>query len=102
MAVADQIDVLGRDLRSVEKALAVHLAECTAAHRAVDLKIDELQKILEDHAEKTEEYRKGAAEKITSTQKLIMAGIVISALLQGLSSKDALQLVQALLKVYFP
>ena len=102
MAIADQFEVLNRDIRNVEKALAVHLAECTASHKAVDLKMDEMKEALDSHARKTEEYRNATAGKISATQKLIVAGIVISALLQGMNSQDLLKVLSALIKVYFP
>lgn len=102
MATDERLLQLEKSVTGVEKALAVHLAECTAAHRAVDLKMVGVSEALDLYNQKTEEYRKHTTDKITATQKLVVGGIIISVILQGLNSKDALQLLQAVVKVYFP
>lgn len=79
-------------LTLLEKVVAVHLAECSAAHKAVDLKITQIERSLDQHITQT-------AVNTAKIMKMLYIGFAILIILTAVGPQEALKILLSFVRL---
>lgn len=90
-----------KETLDLRKDLAVHLAECTGLHKAINLKVGEIDSTLNTHIEATGKFRTTMMESVAKIETRMLIGFLGVIATQALAPADALKFIVTLLKGLF-
>lgn len=81
--------------------LAVHLTDCVGRHKALNLKVGEIDTALHGHIEATGKFRTTMIESVQKIETRMLIGFLGVIAVQALAPADALKFVLTLLNGLF-
>lgn len=85
----------------LQQDLAVHLAECAGLHKALNLKVDEMDEALQGHIDLTGKFRTTILDSIRKIETRMPIGFLGVIVVQALAPPEVVKFLLTLLKGLF-
>ena len=85
----------------LQQDLAVHLAECAGIHKALNLKVGEMDEALQGHIDSTGKFRTTMMDSIRKIETRMLIGFLGVIVVQALAPPEVVKFLLALLKGLF-
>lgn len=90
-----------KDTMQLKQDLAVHLTECAGLHKALNLKVCEMDKALQNHIDSTGKFRTLMIESIAKIEFRMLVGFLGVIVVQALAPPEVVKFLLTLLKGLF-
>lgn len=101
MTEENRLLALEKDTMQLRQDLAVHLTDCVGRHKALNLKVGEIDTALLTHIESTGKFRTTMIESIAKIETRMLIGFLGVIVAQALTPPEILKFLLTLLKGLF-